>query len=248
MQMNQTLQPSVRHSTVACPICSTTRLYHLADGRLKCSLCRRVFSEVDNRHARLTLDTRERLALAFWQMRGTTDTAYDLHLNIKTVQKYFGLLRDNLAKQSQQSVQQQLGAEQVPVSWFDRFPQRSSCVQTAQPLAAVVRAETGLHFLQAAPVAVQPRFTEEIVIGWLYSQDEESRQRINLDRIHCQSRDSNSFTLTTPFWRYVKQGLVHYQGGFRHNFMQYLREMEFRYNDRQTQCGPETCLHHLAVE
>lgn len=181
-------------------------------------------------------------------MRGTTDTAIELQLNIKTVQKYFGLLRDNLAKQSQQTVLRQFGAEQVPVSWFDRFPQRASCGHTAQPLAAVVKAETGLHFLQAVPVAAEPRFTEDHVIGWLYSQDEESKRRINLDRIHCQSRDSNGITLTAPFWRFVKQGLIHYQGGFRHNFMQYLREMEFRYNDRQPQYGYQICLQHLAVE
>lgn len=248
MQMNQTLQPAVRHSTVACPTCSTTRLYHLADGRYKCSLCKRVFSAVDNRHAKLTLDSRAGLSKSFWQMRGTTDTAIELQLNIKTVQKYFGLLRDNLAKQSQQTVLRQFGAEQVPVSWFDRFPQRASCGHTAQPLAAVVKAETGLHFLQAVPVAAEPRFTEDHVIGWLYSQDEESKRRINLDRIHCQSRDSNGITLTAPFWRFVKQGLIHYQGGFRHNFMQYLREMEFRYNDRQPQYGYQICLQHLAVE
>lgn len=248
MQMNQNLQQAVRHSTVTCPTCSTTRLYHLADGRYKCSLCRRVFSAVDNRHARLNVDAREGLSKSFWQMRGTTDTALELCLNIKTVQKYFGLLRENLAKQSQQSVLKQLGAELVPVSWFDRFPQRVSCGQAAQPLAAVIKADTGLHLLQAAPVAAEPRFTEDIIIGWLYSQDEESKSRINLDRIHCQSRDSSCITLTAPFWRFIKQGLIHYQGGFRHNFMQYLREMEFRYNDRQTVCGPEICLQHLAVE
>lgn len=246
--MNQNLQQSVKHSTVSCPTCSTTRLYHLADGRYKCSLCRRVFSAVDNRHIKLTQGVREGLARAFWQMQGTTDTAFDLHLNIKTVQKYFGLMRENLARLSQQTVLQQIGSEQVPASWFNRFVQRSSCCQTAQPLAAIIKTESGLHLVQAMPVAAQPRFTEEIVIGWLYSQDEESRQRINLDRIHCQAQDSSSITLTAPFWRFIKQGLIHYQGGFRHNFMQYLREMEFRYNDRQIQCGPEICLHLLAVE
>jgi transposase-like protein len=85
-------------------------------------------------------------------------------------------------------------------------------------------------------------------LGWLFAQDDESLQRLNLDRIHCQSRDSDSIALATPFWRFIKQGLIHYQGGFRHHFFQYLREMEFRYNDRQKQRGPDICLHVLAAE
>lgn len=181
-------------------------------------------------------------------MRGTADTAETLNLNIKTVQKYFGLLRDNLANLSQRSVLQQLGSEYVPTDWFDSFPQRSACSQSAKPLAAIVKTESGLSLLQTQPAASQPGFPEEIVLGWLYAHDEESRQRLNLDRIHCQSRDSNSIILATPFWRFIKQGLVHYQGGFRHNFLQYLREMEFRYNDREAQCGSDICLHYLTAE
>lgn len=247
MQMNQNMQQSEQHSALACPTCATTRLYRLADGRLKCAVCRRVFSIADQRHTKLSQQTREALAKAFWEMSGTTDAAARLGLNIKTVQKYFSMLREKLAGQSQQALLEQLGTEKLPPVWFDGFPQRSNCGNQARPLAAIVRTDSGMSLLQVAANTTEPGFPEQLILGWLYAQDEESKQRLNLDKIHCQTRDSDSVVLTAPFWRFVKQGLVHYQGGFRHNFFQYLREMEFRYNDRESLCGPELCLHHLAV-
>jgi len=248
MQMNQILQHAIIHSNLHCPTCSTSRLYRLADGRFKCSLCRRIFSATDNRHGKLTPASREGLAKAFWNMDGTSDTSELLNLNIKTVQKYFGLLRENLARESRQDLIQQIGSDSVPSDWFKLFPRHSTCGQSAQPIAAIIKSGHAINLLLAAPVASQPRFSENSIQGWLYAQDNESLQRLNLDRIHCQARDSDSITLTTPFWRFIKQGLIHYQGGFRHHFLQYLREIEFRYNDRQMQRGPDICLHHLTVE
>ncbi len=247
MQMNQNMQQSEQHSALACPTCSTTRLYQLADGRMKCAICRRVFSIADHRHTRLSQQTRDELAKAFWEMSGTADTAARLELNIKTVQKYFSMLRENLANQSQRALFEQLGTEKLTPVWFEGFPQRSGCGNHARPLAAIVRTDGGISLLQVVDHTPEPSFSEQLILGWLYAQDEESKQRLNLDKIHCQTRDSDSIVLTAPFWRFVKQGLVHYQGGFRHNFFQYLREMEFRYNDRENLCGPELCLHHLAV-
>lgn len=248
MQMNQTLQHAEIRSTLQCPTCSTSRLYQLADGRFKCSLCRKIFSATANRQNRLAPVVREGLATAFWNMDGTADTAIALDLNIKTVQKYFGLLREHLARLSRQSILQQLESDTLPASWLQRFPQQQSCGQTASPIAAIVKSGDAINFLFAAPVASQPRFQETAILGWLLAQDDESLQKLNLDKMHCQSRDSDSITLTTPFWRFIKQGLIHYQGGFRHHFFQYLREMEFRYNDRQKQRGPDICLHFLAFE
>lgn len=246
--MNQTLQHEAIQSILHCPTCSTSRLYRLADGRFKCSLCRRVFSAIDNRHCRLTPEILQGLAHAFWDMNGTADTAELLNLNIKTVQKYFGLLRENLAKRSRQELIEKLGGDYLPAAWFERFSARSACGQNAHQIAAVVKLGDKIKLLLAAPFASEPRFAEEEIIGWLYAQDNDSMHRLNLDRIHCQAKDSNNSTLTTPFWRFIKQGLIHYQGGFRHHFIQYLREMEFRYNDLQMQAGPDICLYHLAAE
>lgn len=181
-------------------------------------------------------------------MDGTADTAESFQLNIKTVQKYFGFLREKLAMQSQKELIQQFGNDTVPDALFDQFPVRISCGQNAQPLAAVIKTGSDIRLLFSSPVASQSCLAENCVLGWLYAQDSESMQRLNLDRIHCQARDSDNIPLTTPFWRFIKQGLIHYQGGFRHNFMQFLREMEFRYNDRQMRCGPDICLHYLAAE
>lgn len=246
--MNQTLQHSDIRSTLQCPTCSTTRLYRLADGRFKCSLCRRVFSFTDNRHSRLAAETRDSLAKAFWNMSGTSETAEMFHLNIKTVQKYFGLLREKLAKQSQKELIQQFGYDTIPNGYFDQFPSRTACGRNAQPLAAVVKTGSELKLLIADPVVEHPVLPEGSILGWIYAQDSESIQRLSLDRIHCQSRDSDSTPLAMPFWQFIKQGLIHYQGGFRHHFNQYLREMEFRYNDRKIERGPDICLHYLAAE
>lgn len=242
------MQHDVAHTALECPTCSTSHLYNLADGRFKCSLCKKTFNASDNRQSRLSPLIHEELAKAFWEMSGTTDTADKLKLNIKTVQKYFGLLRVNLAKHVRLKLIEQLGSDKIPSNGFESFSKRNSCGQNAHPLAAVIKTGDNLNLLIASHDAAQPVLLKTVVLGWLYAQDNEGRQRINLDRIHCQSQDTDSITLAMPFWKFIKQGLIHYQGGFRHHFYQYLREMEFRYNDRQEQLGADICIHFLTNE
>ena len=245
--MNQNVQQPEISSTIQCPTCSTNRLYQLADGRLKCALCRRVFSAADNRHARLDAKTRQALAAAFHRMTGTAETAQSLKLNIKTVQKYFSIMRDNFYRLSRQKAIACLGTDSINVDLFETLPSRKAFGLTAAPIAAIAGSADGIHLLIADRNA--PRSNDNInVIGWIYAQDDTSRQKLNLDRIHCRPGGPDTEELTTPFWRFIKQGLIHYQGGFRHHFTQFLREMEFRYNDRQEQHGYDICLRHLAVE
>jgi transposase-like protein len=165
MQMNQTLQQHEIHSTLQCPTCSTSRLYQLADGRFKCSLCRKIFSASANRQSRLAPVVREGLATAFWNMDGTADTANALDLNIKTVQKYFGLLREHLAKLSRQTILQQFESDTLPAAWFQSFPQQQSCGQTANPIAAIVKSGDAINFLFAAPVTSQPKISGNSYFG-----------------------------------------------------------------------------------
>lgn len=250
MQMNQTLQHMEAGSTVRCPTCFTTRLYRLADGRFKCSLCRRVFSCGDNRHIKLSVKTRHALVSAFLNMMGTTETATALQLNIKTVQKYFAILREASAQWSRSAVTEQFGTETIAAYRFDSFPMRDACGRQAVPVAAVKQSD-GQFYILIADYELKQEQNQVPVDGWLYAQDSESLHKLNLDRICCQTLgDGMEYSTESliSFWSSVKKGLYHYQGGFRHNFNHFLREMEFRYNDRKLQHGYDLCLNRLSVE
>lgn len=250
MQMNQILQHMEAGSSFQCPTCFTTKLYRLADGRFKCSLCRRIFSCGDNRHIKLSIKTRHALVSAFLNMMGTAETATALQLNIKTVQKYFALLRESCAQWSRSAVTDQFGTETIAAHRFNSSTMRDACGRQAVPVAAVKQSD-GQFYIMIADYELEQEQNQIPVDGWLYAQDSESLQKLNLDRICCQTLGEGTKQTAeglTNFWNSIKKGLYHYQGGFRHNFNQFLREMEFRYNDRKLQHGYDVCLNRLSVE
>lgn len=227
----------------ACPVCGNTRSYALADGRMKCAVCRRVYTPTP-RLSRLTDEQLTGLANSFWSLSSTAETAATLGLNIKTVQRYFQLIRHELAAISEQEAGAQCGTASIAANLFQQFGYRGSCGVLALPIAALVATAATVRILM---VSEDHRTTEQALTmpsGWLYGRDPDSLAKCQLDRIHVTAA-ADELSLLMPFWQFVKRGLGRYQGGFRHNFPLYLREMEFRYNRRSDPSAADTCMQLL---
>ena len=69
-----------------CPHCGNVNLYRLADGRCKCSACKRKFSS-GARRTRITADAMEEIVAGFAAGASASAVAADADLNVKTVQK-----------------------------------------------------------------------------------------------------------------------------------------------------------------
>jgi transposase len=226
-----------------CPSCDSEKGYTLADGRVKCAACRKVFTPV-YKTGRLDQEQLSTLAKSFWEMRSATETAEQLNLNIKTVQRYFHQLRANIELHCTQLAVKQYGITTISESVFKEQQSRARLGSTAKPIAAIMASATTLAILPSGPAS--PGLATDVCNlqpnGWLYAKDHESLQRSQIDHIHCLASDSDYISLIQPFWQYAKIGLNRYQGGFRHHFPLFLREMEFRYNYRDNPNGAKLCL------
>lgn len=241
-QHAETIRTFSQPSGTDCPYCGNSRSYNLADGRLKCSACRRVFTPTP-RASRLSDTQLEGLAKRFWGMCSTAETAAELGLNVKTVQRYFNFIRQAIDQVSSSEAVQNFGGGVIPSLLFSNRPDRLKFGPMAQPLAALIANSSKISILFATAQSGQQdtaSFAE--VSGWLYARDPESLAKCQLDRIHCLSEDADSISLVMPFWQFAKQALNRYQGGFRHKFPLYLREMEFRYNNRSNSSAETICM------
>lgn len=227
----------------ACPVCGNLRSYALADGRMKCAVCRRVYTPTP-RLSRLTDEQLSGLAKNFWALSSTAETAAVLGLNIKTVQRHFQLIRHELAAISGQEAVAQCGTASIAGNLFQQFGHRGACGALARPIAALAATAATVRILMVDDDRRTAENAPLLPSGWLYGRDPDSLVKCQLDRIHIAAA-ADELSLLMPFWQFVKRGLGRYQGGFRHNFPLYLREMEFRYNRRSDPGAADTCMQLL---
>lgn len=228
-------------STLHCPLCGEGKTYRLEDGRIKCAQCSHKFTPMP-RHSRLPEQTIRVIAQRFWEMTPTTAVSAELQLNIKTVQRYFLRARKGMALCCARSAIALFGSDFIDFKYFDNDPSRPESGIQAQPICAIAASpdtfsllfSTGIHDTPYPHVAGN-------LAGWLYGRNPESIKRHLLDQMHLILHADHTSELPHQFWQFAKKGLARYQGGFRHNFPLFLREMEFRFKVRQHPDAANLC-------
>jgi uncharacterized Zn finger protein (UPF0148 family) len=224
-----------------CPYCGEGKTYRLEDGRMKCAQCAHKFTPIP-RHSNLPEATIRVIAQRFWEMTPTTTVSAELQLNIKTVQRYFLRAREGMARCCKHSAITHFGSDRIDFSCFDNDPSRPECGSQAQPICAVVVSHDTLSLLfgdQGDNTSCLT--TSNDVAGWLYGRNLESIERHLLDQMHLVLHTDHRSELPRQFWQFAKKGLARYQGGFRHNFPLFLREMEFRFKVRERPDAANLC-------
>lgn len=224
-----------------CPFCGKGKTYRLEDGRMKCAQCAHKFTPIP-RHSHLPEGTIRVIAQRFWEMTPTTAVSAELQLNIKTVQRYFLRAREGMARCCEHSAIAHFGSDRLPLSCFESGPSRAECGVQAQPVCAVaVSADTLSLLFCDDRNDTSCLHTTDDVAGWLYGRNQESIERHLLDQMHLVLHTDHASELPRQFWQFAKKGLARYQGGFRHNFPLFLREMEFRFKVRQRPDAANLC-------
>ncbi len=228
-------------AATTCPFCGEGKTYHLEDGRIKCAQCAHKFTPMP-RHSHLPEDTIRIIGRRFWEMTTTTSVATELNLNIKTVQRYFLRAREGMARCCEDSAVAHFSSERISRRLFDRDDSHPDFGRQAQPICAIASSLNTLSLLFCTTDGEQgePRPVAAIN-GWLYGRTEESIRRHLLDQIHLYVHEGAAAELPRQFWQFAKKGLARYQGGFRHNFPLFLREMEFRFKVRQRPDAADLC-------
>jgi len=233
---------TVSASTVPhCPFCGKSKTYLLEDGRIKCAQCSHKFTPMP-RHSHLPEATIRVIAKHFWEMTTTTSVAAELNLNIKTVQRYFLRAREGMARCCEESAIAHFGYDRAPLSLFEQDGSRPDCGNQAQPICAIAVSSETLSLLFGDSNCNQNDLSSpDAIAGWLYGRTQESLDRHLVDQMHLYLHEGRLADLPRQFWQFAKKGLARYQGGFRHNFPLFLREMEFRFKVRQRPDAADLC-------
>lgn len=208
---------------------------------MKCAQCAHKFTPMP-RHSHLPEETIRIIAQRFWEMTTTTSVAAELNLNIKTVQRYFLRAREGMARCCEESAMAHFGSDRVYLELFEDDGARPDCGSQARPICAIAESPETISLLfgnENNQQTTPPALSE--VAGWLYGRTAESIERHLLDQMHLYLHHGQTAELPRQFWQFAKKGLARYQGGFRHNFPLFLREMEFRFKVRQRPDAADLC-------
>lgn len=212
---------------------------------MKCAQCAHKFTPMP-RHSHLPEETIRVIGQRFWEMTPTTSVATELSLNIKTVQRYFLRAREGMARCCEESAIAHFGTVHVCCSQFEQDGARAACGMQAQPICAVAGLPETISLLFCTEAINQETMQPvETVTGWLFGRTTESIERHLLDQMHLYLHHEQTAELPRQFWQFAKKGLARYQGGFRHNFPLFLREMEFRFKVRQRPDAADLCMQLL---
>lgn len=208
---------------------------------MKCAQCAHKFTPI-TRYSHLPEETIRIIAQRFWEMTTTTSVAAELNLNIKTVQRYFLRAREGMAHCCEESALAHFGDHRVPSHLFEADGSRPDCGNLARPICAVASSQETIWLLFCDDSNGQANtLNTSDISGWLYGRTPESIERHLLDQMHLYLHEDQPAELPRQFWQFAKKGLARYQGGFRHNFTLFLREMEFRFKVRQRVDAADLC-------
>lgn len=200
-----------------CPACGARRAYQLGDGRLKCKACRLKYTP-QRKPGRLDDFTVRRLVRHFWAMAPIETTAQELGVDRKTVQRYFGLIRQAIARAGDERMNRQRHGSDLQGFFVGRFNSRAASGVTGGKVPVF-----GLVCLPDSLGLVFPSGAEDwsgLDLGCLrFVGMSEQPAGASRGQDHAEA-----------FWKFARARLKHYRGGFKRHLGHYLREMEFRYN------------------
>lgn len=228
-----------------CPECGSRRLYVLSDGRRKCKQCRKKFTPRLQRH-RLPRNMIKEIVRLFWLMVPASRVAKDLGMNPKTIISYYTKLRALIAQESKRSCNQFSGEIEVDEAYFggQRKGKRGRGAAGKIPVFGLLKRNGEVKVVFPSHVdrdTLQGAIKAHVKpLSWVYSDSFRAYDRLDLEgfrhvRIQHEKtlgRGKRHINGIENFWGFAKRRLKMYHGGYKRNFVLFMREMEYRFNHR----------------
>jgi transposase len=234
---------SDRHIT--CPHCRFRENYKLSDGRYKCKRCKKRFTW-RKQTCKLPRSQLKEIVRLFWLLVPAERAARDLGLNRKTVQKYYLQLRHKIAQTTDKEALRLSGEVEVDESYFGGHQKgkRGRGAGGKIPVFGLLKRQGIVKVL--IPENVQQAAlhkaikTHVIPDSIVYSDGYRAYNNLDLEGFqHIRINHNEVFVQgkvhingIENFWGFAKRRLKLYHGGFKANFYLFLKEMEFRFNNR----------------
>jgi hypothetical protein len=223
MVLNMKLE-DVAQAEEFCPQCRERTYYQLADGRRMCRLCRRKYTLKLSR-SRLPNATLDGLARAFWEELSAEKAAQKNQVNRKTAQRYYLRIRRALAEQSCQRrirLGHAIVAENMTADGLTRL--LNVLPRVGPGLIIVPLHEAVLTLLADEYDELSRRIWARA--GPSYNDMLEWSPQYWADPAKM-ARDAEHF------WCFAQRCLGVYRGGTGGNYRLFIKEIEFRYNQRK---------------
>jgi transposase len=182
----------------------------------------------------------------FWLMVPATRVAKDLGINRKTVFTYYTKLRQLIAEESTKSSNQFSGEVEVDEAYFGgvRKGKRGRGAGGKIPVFGLLKRNGQVRVVfpkQVDKETLQGAIKTHVKPhSWVYSDSFRAYDRLDLEGFHhIRIRHEKTFGRGTRhinsienFWGFAKRRLKMYHGGYKRNFVLFMREMEYRFNHR----------------
>jgi len=230
---------------VKCPKCNYRYHYRLGDGRRMCKRCRKRFTYKPSRRG-LSEEKRELIAELFWLEVTAARAAKKVGVHPNTVAKYYRIIRERIAADREAELEKLEGHIEVDESYFGghRKGKRGRGAGGKIPVFGLLKRGGEVR------VILPPNCSEKHLLGAIlenveldsivYSDGWKAYNKLSLNGFHHKrinhqeefANGKNHINGIENFWGYAKRRLKAYHGGFKHKFSLFIREMEFRFNQR----------------
>lgn len=222
-----------------CINCGAKRLYKLKDNRVKCSRCNFRYSL-----PKLSLDI---WSLYYFSIEATAHkTSKELKVNYRTILTRFNNFRRKIALYEEENFQALRGEIECDESYFGghRKYLRGRAKSNKVIVLGLLERKGKIHTTVVENVTANS-LLEEIKAssekGSVFYTDQFKsykslkfyRKHLIVDHQKTFGRGRNNINGLEGFWSYAKERLLKYHGVSKRNFILYLKEIEFRYNNRK---------------
>ena len=222
-----------------CIFCGCWKLYRLADGRVKCRKCRRVYS--------LKKLRRDIKILYYFALEISANrTAKELGLSYETVSSRYMFFREKIAEYEEKNFRKLSGELEIDETYIGgkRKGKRGRGALNKAIVFGVLE-RNGKVYTTVVPDVSAETLMREIIEktekGSVFYTDcfksygslrrYGKHSRVNHEKTFGRGR--NHINGLEGFWSFAKERFHKYHGINRENYPFYLKEMEFRYNYRK---------------
>lgn len=238
-----------------CPRCKGKKLYRLADDRRRCSSCRYTFHDFSGRwinQGNLTAGQWLRLIKLFELELSIRKIAQQLRLSYNAAYNAVHTIRAAILAQSTDGDVFLSGEVEVDESYFGgkRKGKRGRGAAGKVPVFGILERE-GRVFVEVLPTTrakdVLALTVKKVRRGSIVYTDRYRSydalmfcgyRHLRVDHGKYFSRGRVYINGLEGFWSYAKERIMKYHGVSPQRFPYYLKELEFRYNHRETDLFP----------
>lgn len=221
-----------------CVWCASYKLHRLADGRVKCSKCRKIYSI---QKLRQDLDILHHFCLEL----SARKTANDVGLSYKTAYNKFMFFRRKIAEHSDKNFEKMSGELELDETYFGgvRKGKRGRGAYNKAIVFGILERDGKVYTKVVPDVSAKTLMSEirsKTEKGSVFYTDcfksykslKRFGKHLRINKQHTFASGRNHINGIESFWAFAKERFHKYHGINQVNYPLYLKELEFRFNHR----------------